>query len=75
MAEKFPDFVGKTRLEAYENNLDKFASEFHEYEKHENMYGYWKNPNSKWDWYQIGGRWRGFFPVKKNIFNLAKNVI
>lgn len=23
------------------------------------------NPQSKWDWYQIGGRWRGFFTVKE----------
>ncbi len=22
------------------------------------------NPNSKWDWYQIGGRWSGFFQLK-----------
>lgn len=22
------------------------------------------NPDSKWDWYQIGGRWSGYFPVK-----------
>lgn len=22
------------------------------------------NPNSKWDWYQIGGRWHEYFPVK-----------
>ena len=21
--------------------------------------GYWDNPNAKWDWYQIGGRWNG----------------
>lgn len=21
-------------------------------------YGYWKNPNQKWDWFEIGGRWR-----------------
>lgn len=21
------------------------------------------NPDSKWDWYQIGGRWRGYFPA------------
>ena len=21
--------------------------------------GYWHNPNAKWDWYEIGGRWRG----------------
>lgn len=22
-------------------------------------YGYWENPNAKWDWWQIGGRWKG----------------
>lgn len=22
-----------------------------------------KNPNAKWDWYQIGGRWTGFFKM------------
>lgn len=22
------------------------------------------NPNKKWDWYQLGGRWAGFFKVK-----------
>lgn len=23
------------------------------------------NPNKKWDWYQIGGRWNGYFKLKK----------
>lgn len=27
-------------------------------------FGYWENPNRKWDWYQLGGRWRGFFKLK-----------
>jgi hypothetical protein len=22
------------------------------------------NPNARWDWYQVGGRWRGFFRLK-----------
>lgn len=22
------------------------------------------NPDSKWDWWQVGGRWRGYFPLK-----------
>ena len=21
--------------------------------------GYWENPNAKWDWYEVGGRWSG----------------
>ena len=24
------------------------------------------NPKSKWDWYQVGGRWTGFFKAKPN---------
>lgn len=26
---------------------------------------YQENPNAKWDWYVIGGRWGGFFPLVK----------
>lgn len=25
------------------------------------------NPNSKWDWYSLGGRWSGFFKMKPEI--------
>jgi len=28
------------------------------------------NPNAKWDWYQIGGRWNGFFKIKTNGLGL-----
>jgi hypothetical protein len=27
-------------------------------------FGRWANPNGKWDWCQLGGRWRGFFQLK-----------
>ena len=27
-------------------------------------FGYFANPNSKWDWYEMGGRWRGYFKPK-----------
>lgn len=30
-------------------------------------YGYWENPNAKWDWYQIGGRYAGH--IKVNFVN------
>lgn len=26
--------------------------------------GYWSNPNGKWDWYYLGGRWDGFLLTK-----------
>lgn len=28
-------------------------------------YGYYENPNSKWDWYQVGGRWAGLLTTRK----------
>ena len=38
-----------------------FGYSFHE---QEGAYGYYSNPNAKWDWYQIGGRWPFRFLVK-----------
>jgi hypothetical protein len=35
-------------------------------------YGYWENSNAKWDWYELGGRWCGFFKLKSP--NMKKNV-
>lgn len=31
------------------------------------VFGYWENPNRKWDWYEVGGRWTGFFLAKKGV--------
>lgn len=28
------------------------------------------NPNKKWDWYQVGGRWTGFFRLKPNTIGV-----
>ena len=35
--------------------------------KEETQYGYYSNPNAKWDWYQIGGRWASMIKLKKDI--------
>lgn len=39
----------------------KFMKEYHELKPKKGRYGYVRNPNAKWDWFQLGGRWRGFF--------------
>lgn len=47
--------------------FDEYADKFCGYKRRDpktGRYGYWKNPQAKWDWYSIGGRWMGFFPVK-----------
>lgn len=31
--------------------------------------GYWQNPNAKWDWYQIGGRWAGYFEHDGELYD------
>ena len=30
-------------------------------------YEYWHNPNGKWDWYQVGGRWTGSIKLKDGV--------
>ena len=47
--------------------FEEFVSEYHSYEARDEKtgrYGYWENPNRKWDWYQVGGRWSGFLKLK-----------
>ena len=49
-------------------DIDTFAQDWYGFadkdEEHD-AYGYWENPNCKWDWYQLGGRWRGSFLLKE----------
>src|SRR5579859_6601454 len=35
--------------------------------------GYWENPNRKWDWYSLGGRWAGFFLLKNGKDGIQGN--
>ncbi len=44
----------------------------HQYEKDLDGWFYWStyNPKSEWDWYQIGGRWSGFFELKEGAKSL-----
>ena len=30
-------------------------------------YGYWENPNRKWDWWEVGGRWAGQLRLKESV--------
>lgn len=48
---------------------EKFAHEVHGYREvreseGKRRIGYLENPNRKWDWYQIGGRWSGLLPLR-----------
>jgi hypothetical protein len=48
--------------------LESYADDYHGYRAHqidgETRYGYYENPNARWDWYQVGGRWSGMLKLK-----------
>lgn len=45
--------------------FESFAKEYYGLTANkEGQYGHWSNPNAKWDWFQIGGRWAGHWPAK-----------
>lgn len=48
-------------------DVDDYMQNYHGYhpDSEGEGYGYYHNPNAKWDWYQIGGRWSGYFLAKE----------
>lgn len=61
----FTVLVTKTNKVSTEEQLAPFDEDL-EAEPYKNEDGETTtyNPNSKWDWYQIGGRWSGYFKLK-----------
>ena len=58
--------VGKPYREMYPT-FEDFVSAFEGLKARDSemgRFGTWSNPNGKWDWYQLGGRWSGFFHLK-----------
>jgi len=49
--------------------FEEYMEEYEGYEARDtktNRYGYWENPNAKWDWYQLGGRWKGTLKLRED---------
>lgn len=61
--------IKKIREEHYEGDIrsdEEVMMDWSGYTKNENGdWGYVTNPNSEWDWYVIGGRWRGLLRLKE----------
>jgi hypothetical protein len=48
-------------------SFEEFMLEWHGSEARDpekGVYGYYRNPKAKWDWYVVGGRWTGYFKLK-----------
>lgn len=57
----------KVSFEEFYSTFEKFLSDYHgvhEPDDTTGLYGYWNNPNAKWDWWVVGGRWTGYFKPK-----------
>lgn len=68
------DSEGVVHTKRY-SSFEKFESDWNEYERDSETgrYGYWQNPNAKWDWFSIGGRWENvLFLNNGNTANQAR---
>lgn len=53
-------------------SFESFAKNYHGVDPNEDgKFGYYHNPNSKWDWYQLGGRWSGLIKLKDGANGLV----
>jgi hypothetical protein len=46
--------------------VDFWAQDWHgvDYNEEKEAFGFFTNEKAKWDWYEVGGRWSGFFNLK-----------
>lgn len=54
-------------------DFDDFASDRYTWCESEEGYGYFRNPNAKWDWWSVGGRWTGTLKIKPGAQSQAVN--
>ena len=55
----------ETRFNVMYPTFEAFCADWEDEKPNEDgRYGYMHNPNAKWDWYQVGGRWSGYFKAK-----------
>lgn len=60
---KLEKMAFKVMYETYEEYLQEWQGM--QKDDDTGKYGYWYNPNAKWDWHEIGGRWKGSLILKK----------
>lgn len=53
----------KEHLEDY-STLEEFIEEYYGYHSKNGQWGRLTNPNAKWDWWTVGGRWSGMLKTK-----------
>ena len=66
ITEEYKKKYEKSEFKEKRPTFDEYMEEYEleERDAKTNDYGYWSNPNGKWDWYEIGGRFRRIMPLK-----------
>ncbi len=54
------EFQAKKEEYNYQS-FNAFMKDYHGYEKFSTVWGRYTNPDARWDWWVVGGRWSGFF--------------
>ena len=52
------------QVEAGSPYAEFVRNEEYDWDKTVGAKGYWRNPNARWDWWEIGGRWRGLLRLR-----------
>jgi len=66
------EYDGSEDHKAKYATFEDFCKEYYgqdERDPETKRYGYYTNPNAKWDWYEVGGRWAGMLRVKEEALN------
>lgn len=62
--QQFPELCGKPICEAFPTFDGYMEAVYGPRDGRTGRYGDWWNPAGQFDWYEIGGRWSGFFALK-----------
>lgn len=52
------------------STFEQFMDDYHGLSQRDprtGQYGYWENPNKKWDWWVLGGRWQGELRLRPDV--------
>lgn len=69
---KYYESKGKGNFKTFDECYKEFGEDWNDNRWEKNNEGEWEefstyNPDSKWDWYQVGGRWAGMFQLKEGV--------
>lgn len=76
ITEEYKKKYEKSEFKEKRPTFDEYMEEYEleERDAKTNDYGYWSNPNGKWDWYEIGGHFRRTMPLKNGTKITAAKI-